>query len=255
MNTLLFDFLTHLEKLDSTITSSGICSLLMHEEGLDRVVLDLLSLPDNLEPDLTKWKAFLSRYNNPKQHIRIGLVGKYVELQDSYKSILEAFIHAGAANEVKVEVVSIHSEHLTPQNCKAKLKELHGLLVAPGFGSRGIEGKITAIQYVRENNIPFFGICLGMQMAVIEFARNVIGLKDANSTEISEDTPHPVINLMDEQKEVQNKGGTMRLGTWDCNLRPNSRVQKFIKKTQLVSGTAIAMNSTTFTLTNYHLMA
>ncbi len=204
--------------------------LLMHEEGLDRVVLDLLSLPDNLEPDLTKWKAFLSRYNNPKQHIRIGLVGKYVELQDSYKSILEAFIHAGAANEVKVEVVSIHSEHLTPQNCKAKLKELHGLLVAPGFGSRGIEGKITAIQYVRENNIPFFGICLGMQMAVIEFARNVIGLKDANSTEISEDTPHPVINLMDEQKEVQNKGGTMRLGTWDCNLRPNSRVQKIYQK-------------------------
>ncbi len=199
--------------------------LMMHEEGLDRVVLDLLSLPDNLEPDLTKWKAFLVRLKNPKQQIRVGLVGKYVELQDSYKSILEALIHAGAENEVKVEVVSIHSEHLTSANCTANLKGLHGLLVAPGFGSRGIEGKICAIKYVRENNIPFFGICLGMQMAVIEFARHVIGIKDANSTEMVENTPNPVICLMDEQKEVENKGGTMRLGAWDCTLSPNSRVQ------------------------------
>lgn len=199
--------------------------LMMHEEGLDRVVLDLLSLPDNLEPDLTKWKAFLVRLKNPKQQIRVGLVGKYVELQDSYKSILEALIHAGAENEVKVEVVSIHSEHLTSANCTANLKGLHGLLVAPGFGSRGIEGKICAIKYVRENNIPFFGICLGMQMAVIEFARHVIGIKDANSTEMVENTPNPVICLMDEQKEVENKGGTMRLGAWDCTLSPNSRAQ------------------------------
>lgn len=204
--------------------------LMMLDEGLDRVVLDLLSLPDNLEPDLTNWKEFLSRLKNPKQRIRIGLVGKYVELQDSYKSILEAFIHAGSANEVKVEIVSIHSEHLTPENCTGKLEGLHGLLVAPGFGSRGIEGKISAIKYVRENNIPFFGICLGMQMAVIEFARNVIGIKDANSTEMVEYTSNPVISLMDEQKEVENKGGTMRLGTWDCTLSPGSRAHEIYQK-------------------------
>ena len=204
--------------------------LLMLEEGLDSVVLNLLKLPDNVTPDLANWKAFLSRLKNPNQHIRIGLVGKYVELQDSYKSILEAFIHAGAANEVKVEVVSIHSEHLTPENCAKKLENLHGLLVAPGFGSRGIEGKISAIKYVRENNIPFFGICLGMQMAVIEFSRNVLGIIDANSTEMEEQTPNPVISLMDEQKEVENKGGTMRLGAWDCALSPDSRAHKIYQK-------------------------
>jgi CTP synthase len=203
--------------------------LLMQEEGLDRVVLETLSLPDNLEPDLIKWKAFLYRHKNPKSHIRIGLVGKYVELQDSYKSILEAFIHAGAANEVMVEVVSIHSEHLSIDNCEEQLKDLHGLLVAPGFGSRGIEGKIWAIKYVRENNIPFFGICLGMQMAVIEFARNVLGLSEANSTEMNENTPHPVISLMDEQKNVEDKGGTMRLGAWDCTLTAGSRVHNIYK--------------------------
>jgi len=204
--------------------------LLMLEEGLDSVVLDLLGLPDHVAPDLENWKAFLLRLKNPQQHIRIGLVGKYVELQDSYKSILEAFIHAGAANEVKVEVVSIHSEHLTPENCAENIDGLHGLLVAPGFGSRGIEGKISAIKYVRENNIPFFGICLGMQMAVIEFARNVLGIKDANSTEMAEQTPNPVISLMDEQKEVENKGGTMRLGAWDCALSPGSRAHKIYQK-------------------------
>ena len=208
--------------------------LLMLEEGLDRVVLNLLSLPDNLEPNLTQWKAFLLRHKNPKQHIRVGLVGKYVELQDSYKSILEAFIHAGAANEVKVEVVSIHSEELTSENCGAVLDKLHGLLVAPGFGSRGIEGKISAIQYVRENNIPFFGICLGMQMAVIEYARNVLGLKDANSTEMDSHTKNPVISLMDEQKEIENKGGTMRLGAWDCVLSPDSHAYE-IYQTDAIS--------------------
>ena len=204
--------------------------LLMHKEGLDRVVLEKLGLPDILEPDLTNWKAFLKRHKNPKQHIRIGLVGKYVELQDSYKSILEAFIHAGAANEVAVDVISIHSEDLTPENCTGHLKDLHGLLVAPGFGSRGIEGKISAIQYVREQKIPFFGICLGMQMAVIEYARNVLGLSSANSTEMDGDTPHPVISLMDEQKDIENKGGTMRLGAWDCTLTKGSRAQAIYKQ-------------------------
>lgn len=203
--------------------------LLMQEEGLDRVVMETLNLSDDITPDLTKWKGFLYRHKNPKNHVRIGLVGKYVELQDSYKSILEAFIHAGAANEVKVDVVSIHSERLTGDNCAQELKDLHGLLVAPGFGSRGIEGKISAIKYVRENNIPFFGICLGMQMAVIEYARNVLGLATANSTEMDEDTAHPVISLMDEQKKVEDKGGTMRLGAWDCSLTVGSRVHDIYK--------------------------
>ena len=197
--------------------------LMMYEEGLDRVVLKMLSLPDNLEPDLSKWKDFLRKLKNPKKSIKIGLVGKYVELQDSYKSILESLIHAGAANEVKVNVDSIHSEELTNENCKTRLQNIDGLLVAPGFGNRGIEGKISAIKYVRENKIPFFGICFGMQMAVIEYSRNILGLKKANSTEMDIDTEFPVIDLMENQKEIINKGGTMRLGAWDCKIEPNSR--------------------------------
>ena len=197
--------------------------LMMYEEGLDRVVLKMLSLPDNLEPDLSKWKDFLRKLKNPKKSIKIGLVGKYVELQDSYKSILESLIHAGAANEVKVNVDSIHSEELTNENCKTRLQNIDGLLVAPGFGNRGIEGKISAIKYVRENKIPFFGICLGMQMAVIEYSRNILGLKKANSTEMDIDTEFPVIDLMENQKEIINKGVTMRLGAWDCKIEPNSR--------------------------------
>jgi CTP synthase len=197
--------------------------LMMYEEGLDRVVLKMLSLPDNLEPDLSKWKDFLRKLKNPKKSIKIGLVGKYVELQDSYKSILESLIHAGAANEVKVNVDSIHSEELSNENCKTRLQNIDGLLVAPGFGNRGIEGKISAIKYVRENKIPFFGICLGMQMAVIEYSRNILGLKKANSTEMDIDTEFPVIDLMENQKEIINKGGTMRLGAWDCKIEPNSR--------------------------------
>ena len=197
--------------------------LMMYEEGLDRVVLKMLSLPDNLEPDLSKWKDFLRKLKNPKKSIKIGLVGKYVELQDSYKSILESLIHAGAANEVKVNVDSIHSEELTNENCETRLQNIDGLLVAPGFGNRGIEGKISAIKYVRENKIPFFGICLGMQMAVIEYSRNILGLKKANSTEMDIDTEFPVIDLMENQKEIINKGGTMRLGAWDCKIEPNSR--------------------------------
>lgn len=194
---------------------------LMLEEGLDKVVLKKLDLPSS-HPDLTGWNTFLNRLKNPTTEVTIGLIGKYVELQDSYKSILESFIHAGAANEVKVNVESIHSEYLEVDNVAKKLSHLDGVLVAPGFGERGIEGKIEAIRYVREHNIPFLGICLGMQMAVIEFARNVVGLQDANSTEMNESTPHPVIDLMDAQKGIVNKGGTMRLGAWDCQLKASS---------------------------------
>jgi CTP synthase len=194
---------------------------LMLEEGLDKVVLDKLNLKSDV-PNLEQWNEFLKRHKNPKSEITIGLIGKYVELQDSYKSILEAFIHAGAENEVKVKVEPIHSEYLNEDNIEFKLQHLHGVLVAPGFGERGIEGKIAAVKYVREHNIPFLGICLGMQMAVIEYARNVLNLEKANSIEMDEKTPHPVINLMESQKNVVNKGGTMRLGAWDCKLNKNS---------------------------------
>lgn len=198
--------------------------LLMKEEGLDQVVLNTLNLDPNKTHDLEEWEAFLKKYKNPKHTLEIGLVGKYVELQDSYKSILEAINHAGAVNETKVNVHSIHSEHLQAQEVEEKLKGLDGILVAPGFGERGIEGKIDAIRYARENKIPFFGICLGMQMAVIEHARNVMGLADANSTEMNTACAHPVIGLMEDQKEVTHKGGTMRLGAWKCDLLPNSIV-------------------------------
>jgi len=197
---------------------------LMLSEGLDKVVLNLLDLKSET-PDLTNWNEFLKRHKNPKDKIHIGLIGKYVELQDSYKSILESFIHAGAANEVEVIVEPIHSEYID-ENSIEKLSHLDGVLVAPGFGERGIEGKINAVQYVRENNIPFLGICLGMQMAVIEFARNVLGIKDANSTEMDEDCKNPVIDLMEEQKTITDKGGTMRLGAWDCELIDGSIVSK-----------------------------
>ena len=196
--------------------------VLMQEEGLDTVTLQKLNLEDTVVPDLNQWNEFLTKLKNPKDTITIGLIGKYVELQDSYKSILEAFIHAGAANEVKVKVVSIHSEYLTVENVSKKLKGLHGVLVAPGFGERGIEGKIKAVQYAREEGIPFLGICLGMQMAVIEYSRNVLGISSANSTEMAPETSEPVINLMEAQKGVTQKGGTMRLGAWDCTLLPNT---------------------------------
>jgi len=196
--------------------------VLMQEEGLDTVSLQKLNLEDTVVPDLDQWNEFLTKLKNPKDTITIGLIGKYVELQDSYKSILESFIHAGAANEVKVKVVSIHSEYLTVENVSKKLKGLHGVLVAPGFGERGIEGKIKAVQYAREEGIPFLGICLGMQMAVIEYSRNVLGISSANSTEMAPETSEPVINLMEAQKGVTQKGGTMRLGAWDCTLLPNT---------------------------------
>lgn len=195
---------------------------LMLKEGLDTVTLKKLQLNDAKQPDLTLWNAFLEKHKNPKGTVKIGLVGKYVELQDSYKSILEAFIHAGAQNEVKVEVVSIHSEHLTKASIAEDFKQLDGVLVAPGFGSRGIEGKVEAVRYARENKIPFLGICLGMQMAVIEYARNVLGIKDANSLEMEPETASPVINLMEDQKAITDMGGTMRLGSWACTLVENS---------------------------------
>ncbi|MFY0629357.1 MAG: CTP synthase [Flavobacteriaceae bacterium] len=197
---------------------------LMFDEGLDEVVLNKLQLSSEKKPQLVAWNNFLKKHKNPKSHVEIGLIGKYVELHDSYKSITEALIHAGATNETKVKVRWIHSEELTPENATNKLEGLNGILVAPGFGDRGIEGKIKAVQYARENKIPFFGICLGMQMAVIEFSRNVLGLEGANSTEMSQNAQHPVINLMDEQKDITDKGGTMRLGAWDCKISKDSKV-------------------------------
>lgn len=206
---------------------------LMLEEGLDIVALKKLNLPKKAAPDLKNWNTFLHRLKHPKQTVNVGLVGKYVELQDSYKSILEAFIHAGAANQTKVNVISIHSEYLDETNAAKQLQGLDGILVAPGFGGRGIEGKIETVRYARENNIPFFGICLGMQMAVIEFARTVLGLKDANSTEMNEETQHPVIALMEEQKNITDKGGTMRLGAWKCDLQEDSLAYKIYGKSQI----------------------
>ncbi len=197
---------------------------LMFEEGLDQVVLNKLNLSSEQKPHLEAWNQFLKKHKNPTSEVEIGLIGKYVELHDSYKSITEALIHAGATNESKVKVRWIHSEELTPDNVAEHLEGLNGILVAPGFGDRGIEGKIKAVQYARENNIPFFGICLGMQMAVIEFSRNILGLEGANSTEMNESTPHPVISLMEEQKSVTEKGGTMRLGAWDCQITEDSKV-------------------------------
>lgn len=207
---------------------------LMLEEGLDRVALKKLDLPEKNTPDLSQWNEFLHKLKNPKHTVNIGLVGKYVELQDSYKSILEAFIHAGAANETKVNVISIHSEYLDEKTVADKLKGLDGILVAPGFGGRGIEGKIETVRYARENNIPFFGICLGMQMAVIEYSRNVLGYADANSTEMNDSTAYPVISIMEEQKNITDKGGTMRLGAWKCTLKENTLAHSVYGKTNIL---------------------
>jgi len=201
--------------------------LLMQDERFDEVVLKKLGMDGgDTEANLDAWKDFLRRYKNPQGHVRIGLVGKYVELKDSYKSIAEALDHAGALLETEVVVDWIHSEQLTPDNVDARLRGLHGILVAPGFGSRGIDGKLLAIKHARENSIPFFGICLGMQCAVVEFARNVLGLEDAHSTEIKEYTPHPVIDLMGEQKSITNMGGTMRLGEYPCALKVDSQAER-----------------------------
>jgi len=209
--------------------------VMMLEEGLDKVALQKLALSDKNAPDLDLWNEFLTKHKNPKNEVKIGLIVKYVELQDSYKSILESFIHAGAVNEVSVRVESIHSEFIDSANLSEKMKGLDGVLVAPGFGERGIEGKIQAVQFARENGIPFLGICLGMQMAVIEYSRNILGLKGANSTEMNENTPHPVIDLMEAQKSITRKGGTMRLGAWDCELVANTLVKEVYHDAESIS--------------------
>lgn len=202
----------------------------MQKENLDTTVLRKLHLPLDKPSDMTKWNQFLQTLRNPTREVRIGLVGKYIELQDAYKSIHEAFIHAGVANQVKVVVEPIHSEHIDDTNVEQLLGNLDGVLVAPGFGNRGIEGKIAAIKFVRENNIPFFGICLGMQCAVIEFARNVLGMKTAHSTEMDSNTQYPVIAMMEEQKKIKNKGGTMRLGAYRCDLQKGTLADKLYGK-------------------------
>ena len=203
--------------------------LKMMEEGLDSISLKKLSLKSK-EPNLDKWKNFLHKLRNPENEIEIGLIGKYIELNDSYKSILESLIHAGTENDVKVKVRSIHSEYIDEENMNTKLDGLNGIIVAPGFGQRGIDGKILTIHYARVNNIPFFGICLGMQMAVIEYAKNVKKIIDANSTEISKKCKNPVIDLMTNQKEIINKGGTMRLGAWDCEIIKDTKSHSIYNK-------------------------
>ncbi len=207
--------------------------VLMMREGLDTTVLKKLNLTGTQQPDLSRWKLFLDKLKYPKAKVNVGLIGKYIELQDAYKSILESFIHAGAVNECQVQVINIHSEYITNENVAEKLLGLDALLVAPGFGHRGIEGKIAAVKYARENKLPFFGICLGMQMAAIEFARNVLGLKGANSTEMNPDTEHPVIDLMDEQKKVTSKGGTMRLGAYPCVIEKDSLAYQIYGKEEI----------------------
>ena len=200
--------------------------LLMHKEGLDSVVLRKLDILNAKEPDLKNWISFLDKFKNPKKIVKIALVGKYVELPDAYKSILESFVHAGAANEVKVDLHLLQSENINADNVNDMLGDMKGILVAPGFGDRGIEGKILAACYVREHNIPFFGICLGMQCAVIEFARNVLGYKDAHSTEINPKTEHNVVDLMESQKNITGMGGTMRLGAYPCNIKKDTLAYK-----------------------------
>ena len=196
----------------------------LQKQKFDEVVLKELNLPKNSEADLKDWKNFLKKYKNPKKKIEIALVGKYVSLQDSYKSIAEAFIHAGAHEETEVKLRWIYSGDLTDENLAENFNGIDGMLIAPGFGDRGIEGKILAAKYARENNIPLLGICLGMQIMTIEFARNVLGLKDANSSEFDLTTKNPVISIMEEQKNIVEKGGTMRLGAWKCQLKPNSKL-------------------------------
>jgi CTP synthase len=204
----------------------------MEKEKLDVIVLKKLGINVEGEPQLQKWKEFLFKFHNPKQTVEIGLIGKYVELKDSYKSIAEAFIHAGAMNDCKVKLNWIHSESLTEENIEEKLKGLKGILVAPGFGNRGIEGKIAAIKYARENDVPFFGICLGMQCAVIEFARNVLELKDAHSREMNPATSNPVIDLLENQKNISHMGGTMRLGAYPCRLGEGSLAYSIYEKAE-----------------------
>jgi len=206
----------------------------MLEQGLDKTVLRKMGLPIEAEPPLTEWREFLTKLKNPKNSIKVALVGKYVELPDAYKSIAESFVHSGAMNECDIDVVYIHSEEINETNASEMLSGFNGILVAPGFGSRGIEGKILTAKYARENNIPFFGICLGMQCAVIEYARNVLNLDGAHSTEINHKTKYPVIDLMEEQKSIIDKGGTMRLGGYKCTISKNSKTFEAYQKTEII---------------------
>ncbi len=207
--------------------------LLMLREKLDLICLKKMNITNYAEPNLDKWKSFLDKLKYPKSKVTVGLIGKYIELQDAYKSILESFVHAGAMNEVKVEVVNVHSEFITNENVSEKLAGLDGLLVAPGFGLRGIEGKIIAVKYAREKGLPFFGICLGMQMAVIEFARNILGLKDAHSTEMDANSSNQVISIMEEQKKIKLMGGTMRLGAYPCEIQEGSLAHQIYGTTHI----------------------
>ncbi|MCB0410057.1 MAG: CTP synthase [Flavobacteriales bacterium] len=204
--------------------------ILMEDEKLDKVVLDKLGLPYGKEPEMLAWKEFLFKFKNPKSQVNIGIIGKYIELKDSYKSITESIIHAGTINQINVNLVWIHSEDIDEKNADSLLKNLDGILVAPGFGERGIEGKVTTVKYARQNKIPFLGICLGMQCAVIEFGRNVLGFNDAHSTEMYPATPYPVIYLMEEQRGIVNKGGTMRLGAYPCKVANNSKAHEAYKE-------------------------
>ncbi len=221
-----------IESIDATTIYD--VPLMMLKEQLDKVVLGKLKLPLKQEPDMESWKSFLGKLKNPTSEVKIGLVGKYIELKDAYKSISEALIHAGVSNECKVAVDWIHSEKIDESNVHDKLKGLHGILVAPGFGDRGIEGKVTAIRYARENRIPFFGICLGMQCAVIEFSRNILGMEDAHSTEMNRETSHPVIDIMEGQKDITRKGGTMRLGEYPCNIAKGTRAHQVYGKSKVM---------------------
>jgi len=207
--------------------------LLMLREKLDLYCMKKLGIVNPQEPELDKWIGFLDRLKYPKSKVTIGLIGKYIELQDAYKSILESFIHAGSVNEVKVQVLNVHSEFITPENVSEKLEGLDGLLVAPGFGHRGIEGKIIAVEYARKNGLPFFGICLGMQMAVIEYARNILGLPHAHSTEMDADTSDAVINMMEQQKKIRMMGGTMRLGSYPCEIREGTLAHRIYGTTMI----------------------
>ncbi|WP_185866309.1 CTP synthase [Blattabacterium cuenoti] len=211
-----------IESIDTKIIYEIPC--LLHLQNFDKVVLNHLNLSTIISPDLKKWKFFIKKYKKPKYETKIALVGKYVSLHDSYKSITEALIHAGTENETYVNIKWIYSEMIKEKNIKEYFEGISGILVAPGFGNRGIEGKILAAKYAREKKIPFFGICLGMQIAVIEFARNVLGLKKAESYETNPYTFHPVICLMEKQKKLTNKGGTMRLGNWKCSFSEGSKI-------------------------------
>jgi CTP synthase len=207
--------------------------VLMRQEKLDTEVLKLTQTPVENDLDITEWEEFLYKLKHPKKEVTIGLVGKYVELQDAYKSILEALVHAGAHNQIKVHVETIHSEKISEENVAEKLKNLNGILVAPGFGGRGIQGKIEAVKYARENKIPFLGICLGMQVAVIEFARNVLNYEDAHSTEFNSKTSYPVIDIMENQKQISGLGGTMRLGAYPCDVKKDSNAFKAYNQTKI----------------------